>query len=90
MFEALSQGFLHLQPWSLEGVLAAHPGSAQTLSCNPAAISGVVVCSLPVAGARFSFVLSSSHALIFKNALLFVLNLSPQLEIWPMNMFGIF
>lgn len=53
-----------------EGVLAAHPGSAQPLSCNLAAIPEVVVGSLPVAGGRFSFMLpSSSHALIFKNAL---------------------
>ena len=65
MFEALSQGFLHLQSWSLEGVLAAHPSSAQPLSCNPAAISGVVIGSLPVAGARFSFVLSHPSMLSF-------------------------
>lgn len=65
MFEALSQGFLHLQSWSLEGVLAAHPSSAQPLSCNPAAISGVVIGSLPVVGARLSFMFSHPSMLSF-------------------------
>lgn len=90
MSEALSQGFLHLQPWSLEGVLAAHPGSAQPLSCNLAAIPEVVVGSLPVAGGRFSFMLPHPPMLSFLKMLFSLLNLSPQLEIWPMNLFGIF